>query len=181
MRAFSYSSQYGFSMIESMIAALIIAIGLLGVAGMQIVAMKGTNHSVQQGKASDLMQGLLERMRSNSKGVYDENYNIVNSSTYKCNVTLAKDCEDGVTLCNAKELAKSDLYHTICGEGTSHTGGLIATLSNPSLSVSCIAGVGKCSSGINLKIKWQERLLGKEGSGNKTLPREISLDTVIAQ
>lgn len=181
MRCFSSQSQYGFSLIESMIAALIISIGLLGVAGMQIIAMKGTSHAFQQAKASDLMHSLLERMRANSAGVYADDYNIADSTSFKCSVALAKNCEDGATLCNAGELATSDLYRTICGAGSSFSGGLKGELPNGSLSISCLGGLGTCASGINFKIKWNERILGKEGGGKKMLPREISLNTVIAQ
>ncbi len=176
MRPYPYQSQHGFNMLESMIATLIISVGLLGVAGMQMIAMKGANHAFQQGKASDLMKGLLERMRSNSDGVYAGNYNIASSKNYKCSTVLAKNCEDGTTVCTADNLAKSDLYRTICGAG-----GLKTSLLNSSLSISCQGGAGTCASGINFKINWNERVLGSEGSGNKTIPREINLDTVIAE
>ena len=181
MRSFSYQSQYGFNMLESMIATLVISVGLLGVAGMQMIAMKGANHAFQQGKASDLMRGLLERMRSNSSGVYAENYNIAGSTNYNCSVALAKDCEDGVAVCNAADLAKSDLQYTICGTGGNYEGGLKGSLSNSSLSISCQGGAGTCASGVNFKISWSERILGEEGSGNKMTSREVSLDTVIAE
>lgn len=176
MRPSSYQAQCGFNMLESMIATLIISVGLLGVAGMQMIAMKGTNHAFQQGKASDFMRGLLERMRSNSEGVHAENYNIASSSTYNCATILAKNCEDGIAVCNANDLAKSDLHHTICGGG-----GLKGSLSNGSLSISCKGGAGTCASGINFKISWNERILGEEGGGHKMLSREVSLDTVISK
>ncbi|RTZ64064.1 MAG: type IV pilus modification protein PilV [Aquificaceae bacterium] len=176
MRDVSYQYQCGFNMLESMIATLVVSVGLLGVAGMQMVAMKGANHAFQQSTASDLMRGLLERMRSNSKGVYAENYNITGSANYNCSTPLAKDCEDGTTTCNAADLAKSDLHRTICGAG-----GLKSSLLSSSLSISCQGGAGTCATGIKFKINWNERLLGKEGGGGKTLPREISLNTVIAE
>ena len=169
-------------MLESMIATLIISVGLLGVAGMQMIAMKGANHAFQQGKASDLMRGLLERMRSNSDGVYAEKYNITDSKNYNCSAVLAKDCEDGVTVCNAEDLAKSDLQRTICGAGGNYAGGLKGSLSNSSLSISCQKGAGTCAtSGVTFKISWSERVLGGEGGGSKMIPREVSLDTVITK
>jgi type IV pilus assembly protein PilV len=178
----SYSKyQLGISLIESMIATLIISLGILGVAGMQMIAMKGNSHAVQQGQASDVMNGLLERMRSNVAAVYADDYTITDSSTYQCGTALSKNCEDGVTKCNGTELAKSDLYHTICGYDAAHLSGIRSVLADGAISVSCLGGVGSCDKGINFKVSWSERILGKEGNGKQILPREISLDTVIVE
>lgn len=174
------SSQTGFSLIESMIATLVIAVGLLGVASLQMIALKGNSHAVQQGHASHLMGALLERMRSNSDGVYADDYTIADSTGYNCATPLTKNCEDGVTSCTSQELAKSDLHYTICGHDSTHLGGVLGSLSNGSILISCIGGVGSCINGINFRIRWNERILGEEGGGQKVLPREISLNTVIA-
>jgi len=174
------SSQSGFNLIESMVATLVIAVGLLGVATLQMIALKGSSHAFQQGQASDLMKGLLERMRSNSSGVYADNYNIANSATYTCSAPLIKNCEDGVTSCNAQELANSDLYYTICGYDAAYKGGVRGSLTNGAISISCLAGAGSCDNGINFTVSWDERILGQEGDGQKVLPRTISLNTVIA-
>jgi type IV pilus assembly protein PilV len=177
----SSKHQLGVSLIESMIATLVISVGLLGVAGMQMIAMKGSSHAFQQAQASDLMRSLLERMRSNTSAVYDDDYSIVDSSSYNCSTPLTKNCEDGVTSCNTQELAKSDLYHTICGYDAAHLEGIRGSLANGAIHISCLGGVGTCDKGINFKVNWDERVLGKEGGGNNMLPREISLNTVISQ
>ncbi len=173
------SFQSGFSLIESMVATLVISVGLLGVASLQIIAMKGSHHAFQQGQASNLMNALLERMRSNANAVYADHYNMTNSSSYNCSLPLVKNCEDGSTFCSAQELAKSDLHHTICGYSTTHIGGIRGALTNGSVAISCLGGAGSCVNGINIKMSWKEGLLGQEGSGGKMIAREISLDTVI--
>lgn len=173
--------QLGVSLIESMVAALVISVGLLGLAGMQMIAMKGSSHAFQQGQASDFMQALLERMRSNVTAVYADDYSIAHSASYQCNVALTKNCEDGMTSCTTKELAKSDLHYTICGHDAAHLGGVRGALAGGEISVSCLNGVGNCDQGINFKVRWNERVLGNEGAGKTFLPREISLDTVIVQ
>ncbi|MCK5918137.1 MAG: type IV pilus modification protein PilV [Cocleimonas sp.] len=181
MKFSSSKNQLGVSLIESMIATLVISVGLLGVAGMQMIAMKGSSHAFQQAQASDLMKGLLERMRSNVDAVFDDDYTIADSASYKCSDGLSKNCEDGVTSCSAEEIAKSDLYHTICGYDAAHLSGIRGSLTNGSIHISCLGGVGTCDKGINFKVNWNERVLGKEGNGNNILPREISLNTVISQ
>ncbi|MCK5895378.1 MAG: type IV pilus modification protein PilV [Cocleimonas sp.] len=181
MPSFPSRFQKGFNLIESMVATLLLAIGLLGVASLQIIATKSTQHSFQQGQASDLMSGLLERMRSNSSGVYAENYNIAGSKSYNCNTLPTKNCEDGITICDTKALATNDLYRTICGNGGNFSGGLKGSLLNSSLIIKCLGGTGTCEEGISFDLTWEERLLGEEGNGQKILARNLSLNTVIAQ
>ena len=180
MISFPSQSQLGFSLLESMVAVLVISVGLLGVAGMQMLAMKGSHHAFQQGRASDLMKALLERMRSNTTAVYSDDYTIADSASYQCNVILSKNCEDGSNICDARELAESDLYHAVCGYDNAHLGGIQGALANGAISISCLGGAGSCAQGINFTISWNERILGQEGQGKAVLAREISLDTVIA-
>jgi type IV pilus assembly protein PilV len=180
MISFPSQSQMGFSLLESMVAVLVISVGLLGVASMQMLAMKGSHHAFQQGRVSDLMKALLERMRSNATAVYNDDYTIVNSSSYKCSEALTKNCEDGSTVCDAKELAKSDLYHAICGYDSAHLGGIQGALADGAISISCLGGASTCAEGINFTMRWSERVLGQEAQGKAVLAREIRLDTVIA-
>lgn len=57
--------QRGFTMIEVLIAVLILAIGLLGVAGVQLVSMQQTVNSVLRSEATMYAQTVAERLRSN--------------------------------------------------------------------------------------------------------------------
>ncbi len=62
----SLSSRHrGFSLIEVLIAVLILAIGLLGVAGVQMVSLQQTNNSFLQTKANLGAQDLAEHIRLN--------------------------------------------------------------------------------------------------------------------
>jgi type IV pilus assembly protein PilV len=61
----SRKSQRGFTMIEVLIAVLILAIGLLGVAGVQLVSMQQTVNSTLRTEATMYAQTVAERLRSN--------------------------------------------------------------------------------------------------------------------
>lgn len=53
----------GFTLLEVMITTLILAIGLLGLAGLQIIAIKGNSFGQQMSLASTLAQNQLEQLR----------------------------------------------------------------------------------------------------------------------
>lgn len=55
----------GFSMIEVLVAVLILAIGLLGVAGTQLLSMQQTSNANTRSTATLYAQDLIERVRSN--------------------------------------------------------------------------------------------------------------------
>lgn len=60
------SSQRGFSLIEVLVAVLILAIGILGVAGVQLVSMQQTASSSLRTEATMYAQTAAERLRANA-------------------------------------------------------------------------------------------------------------------
>lgn len=64
------SRQAGMTLIEVLIAMLILAIGLLGAAGTQLKALKFTDSALKSTQASFIAYGLLDRIRANSSGDY---------------------------------------------------------------------------------------------------------------
>jgi len=59
----------GFSMIEVLVALLILAVGLLGVAGVQVVSMQNTVSANLQTQATIFAQEMAERIRANGSSV----------------------------------------------------------------------------------------------------------------
>lgn len=57
--------QRGFTMIEVLVAVLVLAIGLLGVAGVQLVSMQQTVNSTLRSEATMYAQTVAERLRAN--------------------------------------------------------------------------------------------------------------------
>ena len=73
-RAQSRARTAGFSLIEVMVALLVLSIGLLGMAGLLVVAVK-TNHSAYlRTQASFVAQSMADRMRANSRAVWSGVY-----------------------------------------------------------------------------------------------------------
>ncbi|MCP4064481.1 type IV pilus modification protein PilV [uncultured Marinobacter sp.] len=61
----------GFSMIEVLVALLVLAIGLLGVAGVQLLSMQQTANSTLRSEATLYAQTAADRVRANGGDVLD--------------------------------------------------------------------------------------------------------------
>jgi type IV pilus assembly protein PilV len=72
--------QRGSSLIEVMVALLILAVGLLGFAGMQTRGMQMARKSYSHSQAAFLAEDLVERMRANATAVTAGNYKLAKSS-----------------------------------------------------------------------------------------------------
>ncbi|WP_213875356.1 type IV pilus modification protein PilV [Pseudomonas sp. dw_358] len=57
--------QGGFSLIEVMISVLILAVGLLGAAAIQLTALKYTDSSTMRSQASFIAYDMMDRIRAN--------------------------------------------------------------------------------------------------------------------
>ncbi|MCS6948044.1 MAG: type IV pilus modification protein PilV, partial [Steroidobacteraceae bacterium] len=68
----------GFTLIEALIAVLVLSIGLLGIAGLQLASLQTNSVAYQRSQATMLAYDLLDRMRANRtaalNGAYDRNY-----------------------------------------------------------------------------------------------------------
>jgi len=74
------SSHKGFTLVEVLVALIILSVGLLGVAGMQINGMKGNHNAFLRSQALQYAYEVLDMMRANRDAaistVYIENYMI---------------------------------------------------------------------------------------------------------
>ena len=163
--------QAGFSLLEVLIATLVLSAGLLGLAGLQIAGMKTTHNSYQMQQATWLVHDLLERMRVNRAGAYAGNYNGRLDGATACGT--APTCAVA-TACTSAETANIDLFQVRCGTGT--VGGVRNDLMGASLTVTCVGGV--CRNGVNINVVWSERNSSSK-VGNNTEQSNINLNAVL--
>lgn len=64
----------GFTLIESLIALLVLSIGLLGVAAMQLMGLRANNGAYQRTQATFLAQDIADRMRANRGAALNQQY-----------------------------------------------------------------------------------------------------------
>ncbi|MCU7878640.1 MAG: type IV pilus modification protein PilV [Candidatus Thiodiazotropha sp. (ex Lucinoma borealis)] len=123
--------QQGMTLIEVLVAAVVIAIGLLGVAALQVTALQGASNADYRSKAIDFGSALSDRMHANLmafesagdlNGAYDNAYT---SAAVDCSVAPAAICAmdptmpdtSGISDCDPAQMAAFDLWKVSCDDG----------------------------------------------------------------
>jgi len=76
MKAMQKSHQAGFSLLEVLVGLVILAIGLLGLAGMQMLSLKQNNEAYLRSQATFQAYDILDKMRANRDLALDGEYEI---------------------------------------------------------------------------------------------------------
>ncbi len=64
--------QTGISLIEVMVAVLIMAVGILGMVGLQVTSLQLNRGALMRAEAMQLGNDILDRVRANPTGSYDD-------------------------------------------------------------------------------------------------------------
>lgn len=95
----------GFTLIEVLVSILVLALGLLGLAGLQLTSIKDNVTAYQRSQATQLTYDIIDRIRANSDAV--DNY----LSTYmKPDVASSKSSCLAASGCTSEQMAENDLY-----------------------------------------------------------------------
>ena len=81
MRVNCVRNTAGFSMIEVLVAVLVLAIGLLGVAAIQTTALKNNNSALQRSQATMLSYYMMDAMRANRNFAIIGSYDLAKTCT----------------------------------------------------------------------------------------------------
>jgi type IV pilus assembly protein PilV len=93
----------GFTLIEVLVAVIILAIGLLGLAGIQTVGLKNNQSAYARSQATQLAYDIADRMRANVAGV------ATYTTTDPTDATETASCSTA-TGCTAAQMAQTDLF-----------------------------------------------------------------------
>ena len=97
-------SQRGISLIESMVAIVVMALGILGIVGVQLRTLSDTQTGVRRAQAIHLIEDLSERIKVNPNA-------LLNIGSYAMawgtNPTGATDCK--ATACTTAQIIQYDL------------------------------------------------------------------------
>lgn len=196
-----YRSKAGFTLIEVLITLVILSIGLLGMAGIQIQGLRGTTSSAVRSQATILANDIAERIRMNVDGLstytqasITRNANgdpqftcgtpteespitFPDSVTTVCSASPLPTPIDGIPSCStAADMAAFDIYEFACG--LAGDGGVVNLLPNGTASIGCNDGTATCGPGseISITINWTENNTAPDADGaqqTKTLSMVI--------
>jgi type IV pilus assembly protein PilV len=117
----------GFSLIEVLIALLILAIGLLGTASLMLTSMKSNQSAYQRSQANWLAYDMAERMRLNRDLATSGDSYVITAAT-----TLPSDpgCKASANGCSAANLALLDIREWMDQLTDAGVNGTVARASN---------------------------------------------------
>ncbi len=161
-------NQRGFSLIEVLISVLVFGVGILGLGGLQIASLKGSNNAHYRTTATVLAMDLADRMRSNLNGVSAGHY----GEALDCSTTSASSTLCRSSACSIAQLALFDLQEVMCGSrrGTSREGGVEGLLPSGSMTVTCATGcitaLGDARATHNIEINWNSQKTNGQSTGD---------------
>jgi len=107
----------GFTLVEVLVALLILSIGMLGIAGLQTTSLRNKNNAYLRSQANVLAYDIIDRMRANRAAALATSYNInlggspsgstvaaTDLAQWKSNLASALTNGDGAVTCTAAGL-----------------------------------------------------------------------------
>ena len=112
------ASQRGFSLIELLVAVLVMGVGVLGVTALQMVSLQNNRSALERGEAVHLAYDMMDRIRANPAGNYGIAFDDAPPAAPDC---LANDC-------SADQMVNFDQASWKCLLGTFNDDGVCAGL-----------------------------------------------------
>jgi len=75
----SHRNSNGFTLIEILVSIVVIGVGLLGTARMQMLAIQNTQGGYFRAQASNIGYDIIDRMQGSCRQLYDGGYGAVRS------------------------------------------------------------------------------------------------------
>ena len=98
----SINKSRGFTLVEVLVAVLVLAIGLLGLAGLQVTGLRNNQSAYYRSQATQLAYDMADRMRANPAGMKNGEYNNPAAVQTAACLTIAG--------CSAAQMAGNDAF-----------------------------------------------------------------------
>src|SRR5262245_38011417 len=110
----------GFTLIEALVALVVLSIGLLGIASLQLTSLRYNQNASLRSQATLLAYDIIDRMRANSQAAANGNYNVDFMKTPTGTSLAAQDVKSWKALIK-DTFPKGDAQITSSGAGSSTT------------------------------------------------------------
>lgn len=158
----------GATLLEVMIAAAILGVGLLGIAALQMTSLQGSSNAEYRGRASDLAWSLADRMRANLPGIASYASTAAANCTAPvaiCAMVPGASDASGVSICSPTQIVAYDLWEIRCSNGRKkritdgypedNDGGIRGSLPGGTMLVTSTTNASGPIA--NIQINWQTR------------------------
>ncbi|ARN76253.1 type IV pilus modification protein PilV [Oceanicoccus sagamiensis] len=136
----------GFSLLEVMITVFILAIGILGVSGMQLASLKGNQGAYHRSQANFLAADILDRMRANADGFANDDYDGIDTGSSSASKPTCIDSDNG---CDSASIAAYDIHEWLLKFPSNASTGLIPG-SKGTVETNGLTGI------TTVKVEWPE-------------------------
>lgn len=171
------SKNRGSSLIEVMVSGFILALGFLGLAGMQSMAVKSTVEVQQRNLANSLVMDITQRMQLNHLWLSESghNYNIASLADAELTAPSCVAANGVFTSCSGENIKDNDLYEwkkKFTGEGINSS---IAGENGLVDADACITSVSDGSKGevVEIVISWLSTVASKDTTVGTSSTSEI--------
>lgn len=138
----------GFTLVEVLVAVLLLSIGLLGLASLQTWGLRMTGNAMHRSQAALFANDMAERIRANPAGTDGGFYHQASAA---CPDTVT-GCNSRVQVCSSQGLANADYLAVMCGGGTGDGAGIDDLLPSGRLVINCSSTGSVCS----VEVFWLE-------------------------
>ena len=124
--------QSGFALVEVLVAVIVLAIGLLGLAGLHASGFRDNHGAFVRTQATYAVNDLADRMRANRVAAIAGNYEVVaapTAPTFNCVNDFTGTSTTGI--CSPTEMATADLVAWYAFLGNALPGGTATITCNP--------------------------------------------------
>jgi type IV pilus assembly protein PilV len=104
----------GFTLVEVLVAVFVLAIGLLGLAGLQAKSLQFNHSAYQRSQATILAYDIIDRMRTNLSEARNGSYDIAKAD----GPPSATNCQASGATCSAASMVNFDLAQWKCSIGS---------------------------------------------------------------
>lgn len=164
--------QRGVSLIEVLVALVVLGLGFVGYAALQLLGVRTNNESLYRTQAVMLAESMAERMHANRRAANDPAvnggnslYDGLDSAAIDCGVSplrcdrMAGGVDPGD--CTPAQVVTWDAYSVFCGlpsGGDTRSGGIQNLLPEGTLAVDCVPVGGACdpTSSYDIVVTWEE-------------------------
>ena len=149
----------GFSLLEVLIALVILSVGLLGLAALQAEGLRGSSSALQRTTAVSHASDIADRMRSNRDGLSDYVVAIGKQATagaaHACMAAHSGGTPVAANVCTSQEMALHDLFVWKAEMGGSNYDG-------------SVTAVGGTANQFVLVVQWTDRTLAANNTQTYT-------------